>query len=45
MIGLGPHTMSAGGRIFLVVLQVSLVLLAGFGVSLAMHAMRPRSGR
>lgn len=45
MIGLGPHTMSAGGWIFLVVLQVSLVLLAAFAVWSAVHATRPRSGR
>jgi len=45
MIGLGPHTMSAGDRIFLAVLQVSLVLLAVFAVWLAVHATRPRSGR
>lgn len=45
MIGLGQHTMSAGDWVFLTILQLSLVLLATFGVWLAVHATRPRSGR
>ena len=45
MIGLGPHTMSAGDWIFLAALQLILVLVAVFAVWLAVRAPGPRSGR
>ncbi len=38
MIGLGPHTMTAGDWVFLVALQIGLIALAVFAILLAVHA-------
>jgi len=45
MIGLVPHTMSAGDWVSLAIVQLSLLLFAGFALWLAIHTTRPRSGR
>ncbi len=45
MIGLGPHEMTTGDWVFVAVLQLTLVLLAGFSVWVAVRATRQRSRR
>ena len=44
MIGLGPHTMSAGDWIYVAILQLGLLLFAAFALWLTIHTTRPRSG-
>ena len=40
MIGLGPHTMTTGLWVFVVLLNVGLVLLAAFAIWLAAKTMK-----
>lgn len=44
MIGLGPHTMSTGDWVFVALLQLGLIMLAAFAISLVVHITRGGSG-